>query len=174
MKNRNFSLALNLGALVLGMVMLSYASVPLYRLFCEATGYGGTTRSGTYTVGKTFDRTIAIKFNADIDPALPWTFVPGEKLHKAKVGEQALTYFVAHNKSDKPVTGRAVYNVVPHKAGQYFVKMECFCFTEQTLEAGQKVDMPVSFYIDPAIMDDHELDNLNTITLSYTFFLNKE
>lgn len=171
---RNLSLALNLAALAVGMVMLAYASVPLYRLFCQVTGYGGTTREGVYHQQKIFDRQINITFNADTDPNLPWKFAPGEKLRKVRVGEQALTYFTAENSSSQPVTGRAVYNVVPHKAGQYFVKIACFCFNEQTLSAHQKVNMPVSFYIDPAIMDDHELDDVHTITLSYTFFLNKQ
>ena len=172
--SKNFRLAANLAALVLGMLMLAYASVPLYRLFCEVTGYGGTTMTGQYAAAKVLDRTLTIAFNADTDPNLPWAFAPGEKSHTVKIGEQGLTHYVAHNRSNETVTGRAVYNVVPHKAGQYFVKMECFCFTEQTLAAGQKVDMPVSFYIDPAFAGDPDLKGVNTITLSYTFFLNKE
>jgi cytochrome c oxidase assembly protein subunit 11 len=174
MKNKNLSLAINLLAIVLGMILLVVASVPLYRMFCQVTGYGGTTRQAAAYHGKIFDRIITIRFNADVDPQLPWTFKPGETEHKVKVGEQALTYYVAHNQDTSAVTGRAVYNVVPHKAGQYFAKIECFCFTEQTLAAGQKVNMPVSFYIDPAIMDDPEMKNIDTITLSYTFFINKE
>jgi len=174
MKNRNLSFAFNLGALVVGMVMLAYASVPLYRLFCQVTGYGGTTQQAAHTTGEVFDRTMTITFNADHDQSLPWSFKPGENKNVVKVGEQGLTYYIAENNSDKPVTGMATYNVVPHKAGQYFVKIACFCFEKQTLGARQKVDMPVSFYIDPAIMDDPDLKHVNTITLSYTFFLNKE
>jgi len=170
----NFSLVLNLLALVAGMVMLAYASVPLYRMFCEVTGYGGTTRQGKYVQGKVLDKTITVTFNADTDPNLPWQFRPGEKSRKVRIGEQGLTYFVAHNKSNAPVTGRAIYNVVPHLAGQYFVKVACFCFSEQTLQPGQEVNMPVSFYIDPAIVNDPDLKDVHTITLSYTFFLNKQ
>jgi cytochrome c oxidase assembly protein subunit 11 len=170
---RNIRLAINLLALAAGMAMLAYASVPLYRLFCQMTGYGGTTQEGKASTGKIFSRTITVAFNADTDPALPWQFSPGEHTHKVKVGEQALTHFTAHNLSNAPVTGRAVYNVVPFKAGPYFVKIECFCFKEQTLKPGEKVSMPVSFYIDPAIMDDPEMNDVKTITLSYTFFVNK-
>lgn len=171
MSNRSW--VLNLLALIAGMVMLAYASVPLYRLFCQMTGYGGTTRAGVYHGEKILDRTITLEFNADTDPALPWDFKPGELKRTVKIGEQGLTFFTAHNRSNRAITGRAVYNVVPHLAGQYFVKIACFCFSEQTLQAGQSVHMPVSFYIDPAIADDPDLKNLHTITLSYTFFLNK-
>lgn len=170
----NRSLVLNLLALVVGMTLLAYASVPLYRLFCEATGYGGTPRQGVYAQGQVLDKTITVAFNADTDPNLPWQFRPGEAKRTLRIGEQGLTYFVAHNKSNQPITGRAVYNVVPHLAGQYFVKIACFCFTEQTLQPGEEVNMPVSFYVDPAIARDPDLKNLHTITLSYTFFLNKQ
>lgn len=168
--NRNTKMALNLFALAAGMLMLAYASVPLYRLFCTLTGYGGTTREAISAPKTIYNRVINIEFNADIDPNLNWQFAAGERSHKVKVGERTLTYFVAHNREDYSVTGRAVYNVVPFKAGAYFNKIECFCFTEQTLEAGQKVDMPVSFFIDPAILDDPDMNDVKTITLSYTFF----
>lgn len=168
--NKNKKMALNLSAIAAGMLMLSYASVPLYRLFCDLTGYGGTTRKSVAAPKTVSDRVINIEFNADIDPQLNWKFSPGEVSHKVKIGERALTYFVAHNQADYSVTGRAVYNVVPFKAGAYFSKIECFCFTEQTLEAGQKVNMPVSFFVDPTILDDPEMKNVKTITLSYTFF----
>lgn len=167
-------MALNLFALAAGMVMLAYASVPLYRLFCEITGYGGTTKQASIAPQNISNRTINIEFNTDIDPALNWEFKAGERSHKVKIGEQALTYFVAHNRENYAVTGRAVYNVVPFKAGAYFSKIECFCFTEQTLAAGQKVDMPVSFFIDPAMLNDPDMDDVKTITLSYTFFSAKK
>ena len=169
-RNKNTSLALNLGALVVGMTMLAYASVPLYKMFCQVTGYGGTTQTASHAPDRVIDRSITVDFNADTDPYLHWEFAPGEKKHNVKVGEQALTFYVAHNLEKRAVTGRAVYNVVPHKAGAYFVKVDCFCFKEQMLKAGQKVHMPVSFYIDPAIMDDPEMKDVKTITLSYTFF----
>lgn len=168
MKNKN--LAVNLLALAAGMLMLAYASVPLYRLFCEMTGYGGTTRQAVHAPGKVINRTLTITFNADTDPNLLWEFRPGEKKIKAKVGQQMITHYIARNLTDKPITGRAVYNVVPFAAGPYFAKIECFCFEEQTLAPGERVTMPVVFYIDPAIMNDPEMNDLKTITLSYTFF----
>ena len=174
MPDKNAAFALNLLAMAAGMLMLAYASVPLYRLFCQVTGYGGTTMQGQHQNVTVLARNMTIRFNADIDPNLPWQFAPGEKERTLKIGEQGLTYFVAKNESDKPVTGRAVYNVVPHTAGQYFVKIQCFCFDEQTLQPGEEVNMPISFYIDPRLADDTDLDDVETITLSYTFFLNKE
>lgn len=168
--NKNTKMALNLLAMATGMLMLAYASVPLYRLFCEITGYGGTTRQATVAPKTISDRTITIEFNADIDPNLNWEFKPGERSHKVKIGEQALTYYVAHNRENQAIKGHAVYNVLPFKAGVYFNKIECFCFTEQTLAAGQKVDMPVSFFIDPAMLNDPDMADVKTITLSYTFF----
>lgn len=172
--NKNASLALNLAALVAGMLMLAYASVPLYRLFCQMTGYGGTTQEAKQTTGRVFSREMTIDFNADTDPALPWKFVPGEHSVRIKVGQQAITHYIAENKTGKPVTGRAVYNVVPFAAGQYFTKIECFCFSEQTLAPKQRVTMPVVFYLDPAIMNDPDLKDVKTITLSYTFFAVKK
>jgi cytochrome c oxidase assembly protein subunit 11 len=170
------TLVINTLALALGMFLLAYASVPLYRLFCQVTGYGGTTQRAQASELPTqvFDRKISVRFNADTDPKLPWSFHPGEHDRTVKVGEHGLTYYVAENRTAKPITGMATYNVVPHEAGQYFVKISCFCFEEQTLAANQKVDMPVSFFIDPAIMNDPALKDVNTITLSYTFFMNKE
>ncbi len=166
----NLSLALNLAALVAGMVMLAYASVPLYRLFCQVTGYGGTTQEAKHAPGQISQRQITVDFNADTDPALPWKFRPGERSIRVRVGEQSMTHYVAENLSDQPVKGHAVYNVVPFSAGSYFVKIECFCFKEQTLAPHAKVDMPVVFYIDPAILADPDMNDVKTITLSYTFF----
>lgn len=170
MPSKNTSIALNLLALSAGMLMLAYASVPLYKLFCAVTGYGGTTKQGTYSNITSAHKPMTVSFNADIDPALPWIFKPGEHEKKITIGEQSFTHYVAENLTDNPITGRAVYNVVPFAAGQYFVKVECFCFTEQTLAAKTRVDMPILFYIDPKILDDPDLKNIQTITLSYTFF----
>ena len=167
---KNLSLALNLLMIVVGMLALSYASVPIYRLFCKVTGYGGTTQESVKGPDTIFDRTLTIRFNADTDPNLPWNFKQGESEVTVKVGEQKLTHYTAENRSNKALTGRAIYNVIPFSAGSYFVKMECFCFKEQTLQPHQKVNMPVVFYIDPAIMKDPEMKNVTTITLSYTFF----
>lgn len=166
----NRTLALNLAALAIGMLMLAYASVPLYRLFCEMTGFGGATKQGTLGAVKPIDREITITFNADIDQNLPWEFRPLQKSMKVRIGEQSLAFYEAKNLSDQPITGHAVYNVTPFKSGPYFVKIACFCFQEQRLEPGQHVNMPISFYIDPAIADDKNLAELKTITLSYTFF----
>lgn len=169
-RDKNTRLAINLAVAAAGMLMLAYASVPLYRLFCQMTGYNGTTQQAAHAPGRVVNRTITVDFNADHDAGLPWAFTPGEKSHRVKVGEQALTYFTAKNLSNAPVTGHATYNVLPFKAGSYFVKIACFCFKEQTLAAGQEIQMPVSFFIDPSIMDDPEMADVQTITLSYTFF----
>ena len=166
----NRRLGLSMLAIALGMVMLAYASVPLYRLFCQVTGYGGTTQENTHLPGKVLVRRITVRFNADIDPTLPWKFRPNQNEVTVQVGQQNLVSYHAENEADLPLTGRAVYNVTPHKAGAYFDKIACFCFKEQTLAAHQKVQMPVSFFIDPSIQDDPEMQDVDTITLSYTFF----
>ncbi|MEZ5692184.1 MAG: cytochrome c oxidase assembly protein [Rickettsiales bacterium] len=172
--NKNTKIAGSLVMLVAGMTMLSFAAVPLYRIFCSVTGYGGTTKEATKLPDKVYDRVIKIEFNADIDQKLNWRFKPGERFHNVRVGEQALTFFVAQNLENTSSKGRAIYNVVPFKAGSYFNKIECFCFSEQTLEPNQKVNMPVSFFIDPEILNDPDMDDVNTITLSYSFFPAKD
>jgi len=169
-KKSNASFALNLVLVVLGMLALTAASVPLYRLFCAATGYGGTTQTGKSPAVQAIDREVTISFNTDIDPTLPWEFKPPLHPMHLKIGQQVLTHFMAHNNSDHPITGRAVYNVTPFSAGAYFVKLECFCFKEQTLKPGETVDMPVMFYVDPAMAKDPDMKDIKTITLSYTFF----
>ncbi len=174
---RNRNLSMGLLASVLGMLLLSYAAVPLYRMFCQVTGFGGTTREASVNSvvnsvesRPIFARKIKIHFNSDIDPKLPWHFSPTQANLSVQVGAQNLVFYEAQNLSDKAVSGHATFNVTPHKVGQYFVKTECFCFKEQILKAHEKVQMPVSFYIDPAIMDDKQLDDVENITLSYTFF----
>ncbi len=168
--NKNTKMAMNLLAVAVGMLMLAYASVPLYRLFCAVTGYGGTTQRGGELPKEISQRTIKIEFNADIDSGLNWDFAAGEQAKTVHIGEQSLTHYVAHNRENHAVTGRSIYNVLPFKAGKYFHKIQCFCFDEQTLAAGQKVNMPVSFFIDPAMLNDPEMQNVKIITLSYTFF----
>ena len=163
-------LVANLLALTLGMFALAYASVPLYRLFCDVTGYGGTTRKGTAPVAVATDRMLNIQFNADTDPGLAWHFAPLQKSMQVRIGESSLAHYEAKNLTQNPISGHATYNVLPYQAGRYFVKVACFCFTEQTLPGRKRVDMPVSFYIDPAILQDPELADVKTITLSYTFF----
>lgn len=167
---RHALVAISLTAVVAAMAGLSFAAVPLYRLFCQVTGYGGTTQEVKAAPGKVGDRVIAIEFNADVSPALPWRFRPVQRRVSPAVGERALVYYRAENLSDKALTGTATFNVTPHKAGVYFDKIECFCFTEQHLGAGESADLPVSFFIDPKIVGDPNLDDVNTITLSYTFF----
>lgn len=168
--NKNLSFALNLAAVAVGMVLLAYASVPLYRIFCQVTGYGGTPRQAETAPGRTSNRTVTVEFNADTDPGLAWEFKPGQRAMPARVGERSLAFYTARNLTKSPVTGRATYNVLPLKAGSYFVKIECFCFSEQTLQGGQEAHMPVSFYIDPGIENDPDMRDVKTITLSYTFF----
>ena len=169
-QSKNKRLAMNMLLVALGMLMLSYASVPLYRLFCQVTGFGGTTVQAVQSPDQVMDRVITIRFNADNDPNLPWQFEAGQVSVDVKVGQEILSFYTAENISDQPTTGHATYNVVPHKAGPYFAKVECFCFENQTLEPGQKVHMPISFFVDPLIMEDPELDDVDVITLSYTFF----
>lgn len=167
---KNTNLAINLLLLACGMLGLAYASVPLYRIFCDITGYGGTTQTAQSAPVQATQTPITVTFNADINEDLPWTFKPGAKKLTALIGEQILTHYTAENLTDQPITGRAIYNVTPFAAGAYFNKIECFCFTEQTLKPREKVDMPILFYIDPEILNDPDMKNISTITLSYTFF----
>jgi cytochrome c oxidase assembly protein subunit 11 len=161
--------------LLAGMIALVAASFPLYNLFCSITGYGGTTRrveaseldQSTHALGSWKMR---VEFNADTDPSIPWEFKPAQRSVSVKTGENSLAFYTAKNKAEEAVTGMAVYNVTPHQAGKYFHKIQCFCFDRQTLQAGEEVNMPVTFYIDPAIEEDPDLQNIRTITLSYTFF----
>lgn len=166
----NTSIVLALVLVVCGMAGLSFASVPLYRLFCQVTGYGGTTQVATAAPETTSDRRITVRFNTDVSPKLAWRFEPPKHPVTLRVGEQGLAIFRAVNLSDRPMTGSATFNVTPLKAGLYFDKTQCFCFDEQRLEPGQTAEMGVSFFIDPAILEDRNLDDVTTVTLSYTFF----
>lgn len=159
------------------MIGSAYAAVPLYRLFCQVTGYNGTVSRadasalpGAADVQALGGRTISVRFDATTGAGLPWRFKPKQVTREIKIGEKALAYYTAVNTSGKAVTGRATYNVSPDTAGQYFRKIECFCFTEQTLAAGQSVDMPVIYYIDPEILNDPSANRISEITLSYTFY----
>lgn len=167
---KNRRTALTALAVVVGMVGLSYASVPLYRAFCQITGWGGTTKRAEAPAARVLDRKITIRFDATIGQGLPWTFEPEQVSQTLHVGETGLAFYAAKNLTDKPITGRATFNVQPAKAGRYFMKVECFCFTEQTLKPGEAVSMPVTYFIDPSIADEENLDDVQTITLSYTFF----
>ncbi len=167
--SRNAVLALMLFGVAFGMVGLAYAAVPLYDLFCRITGYGGTTQVADGPSATTIERDIVIRFDANVH-GLPWTFRPAVPDMRLKVGETGMVVFVAENTSGTPTAGTATFNVTPPAAGAYFNKIACFCFTEQALAPGERVEMPVQFFVDPAIADDRDLDMVRTITLSYTFF----
>jgi cytochrome c oxidase assembly protein subunit 11 len=167
---RHGAVALTLVGLVAAMTGLAFAAVPLYRMFCEATGYGGVPQRAERAPEQGLDRSVRIRFDANVDRALPWSFAPVERLIEVKIGETALAFFKASNRSDAPVTGSAIFNVVPERAARYFNKIECFCFKEQTLAAGASMEMPVTFFIDPKIVDDGDTKNISEITLSYTFY----
>jgi len=174
-RNANRRTALALGGVAAGMVGASFAAVPLYRLFCQLTGYGGTTqraeRAPAAVPGEAGARIITVRFDANVSGnGLPWDFVPAERAMQVRVGEEHLAFYRATNRARVATSGQATFNVTPFKAGPYFSKIACFCFAEQTLGPGQSVDMPVSFFIDPAIAGDPGLADVDTITLSYTFF----
>ncbi len=168
--SKNTRLAMMCLGLVVGMIGLAYASVPLYDLFCRVTGYGGTTSVSEQVSQTTIDRQMAVRFDASLNAGMPWEFEPEVPQQRVQVGEQVLAFYRAHNPTSRPIVGTATFNVTPFEAGPYFVKVDCFCFQEQVLMPGESVTMPVSYYIDPAIADDPYLDELKTITLSYTFF----
>ena len=156
--------------LITGMGVLSYASVPLYKLFCQVTGYGGTTQQAISPSSQILERKIKIRFDANTKPTLDWDFQPAQTSMNILVGQNALAFYKAENTGKDPVVGTATFNVTPEKAGVYFNKIDCFCFVEQLLAPQEAVDMPVSFFIDPDIVNDPNLDDVTTITLSYTFF----
>ena len=165
------------GTLVIaGMLGLTAASVPLYNLFCRVTGYGGTTQRAEADVAGpgVVDHVIEVSFNADVAPDLPWTFRPMQRKVSVRLGENRLAFFEAVNNSDRPIVGRAVYNVTPHKTGYYFNKVHCFCFDEQVLQPGERVEMPVSFFVDPEMLEDADARDVRQLTLSYTFFIDEE
>jgi cytochrome c oxidase assembly protein subunit 11 len=167
---RNFRTLAILGVFVAGMGGLAYASVPLYEIFCRVTGYGGTTQVAPDQSNTVIDRVMTVRFDSNVNPALGWAFQPARNSMDLKVGENALAFYRAENQGDETIVGTATFNVTPDKAGLYFNKVDCFCFTEQVLKPGQTVDMPVTFFIDPTIAEDPNLEDVTTITLSYTFF----
>lgn len=152
------------------MLGLAFAAVPLYRIFCQMTGYAGTTQRATQASATVLERTVTVRFDATVAPNLQWTFAPVQREVKVKFGETSLAFYRATNLSTKPVVGTASFNVTPDQVGVYFNKLECFCFTEQRLEPGESVDMPVSFFVDPAMVTDKDAAHIGQITLSYTFF----
>lgn len=170
MKEKKNSTLIILLSLAFGMLALTFASSALFRLFCEKTGHGGTTQVARKMPTRVEDRVITVRFNADTQRNLSWEFKPLQKQITVKAGEVGLAYYHGKNKSQAHTVGMATYNVTPHKAGIYFNKVECFCFLEQHLEAGQETDFPVQFFIDPDIVKDPAMNDVDTITLSYTFF----
>ena len=163
-------MAFALTGLVAAMLGLSFAAVPLYRLFCQVTGYGGTTQRADRGADTVLERTMTVRFDGNVAQGVPWRFRPVQNQISVRIGETALAHYEAVNLASRAVSGTAVFNVTPEIVGSYFNKIECFCFTEQTLEAGQRADMPVTFFIDPAIADDPDARSVREVTLSYTFF----
>ena len=162
--------AAQMASIVVVMLGLAYASVPFYSWFCRVTGFGGATNVAEVGSDVILDQTIKIRFDASVDRGMPWTFKPEVREMELRIGETGLAFYEAHNPLDVPVAGQATYNVTPYEAGGFFDKIECFCFTEQVLQPGETVMMPVSFFVDPAIVDDREGQYVHTITLSYTFY----
>lgn len=156
-------------SVVLTMGALAWASVPFYNWFCRVTGFGGTTAVAERGADRVLDREILIRFDASKDRDMPWEFRPLQTSMRIRIGETGLAFYEAYNPTDEPVAGQASYNVAPYAAGGYFTKIACFCFTEQVLAPGERVQMPVTFFVDPEIVDDPDARNLNHITLSYTF-----
>ncbi|WP_404386235.1 cytochrome c oxidase assembly protein [Caenispirillum salinarum] len=175
----NARLGLTLAGVAVGMVGLAFASVPLYEVFCQVTGYGGTPKivaqnESDAMAAAAAGREITIRFDGSVNRDLPWRFRPLQTAVTVPLGQDTLVAYQARNTSDEPIVGTATFNVTPSKAAQYFSKIECFCFTEQRLEPGESVDMPVTFYVDPAILEDEHARDVSTITLSYTFFEKKK
>lgn len=169
--NKNSRMGMTIAGVAVGMVGMAYAAVPLYDLFCKVTGYGGTTQQVDVGSDEVIDREIKVRFNASVHRDMPWNFKPVQISQKMHIGEQKLAYYEAYNPTDKTIIGTATYNVTPHKAGEYFAKIDCFCFTEQELKPGERISMPVVYFIDPLIDEDRNLDEVSEVTLSYTFFV---
>jgi cytochrome c oxidase assembly protein subunit 11 len=167
---RHRAVAVWCAVLVAAMVGAAYASVPLYRLFCQVTGFDGTPRIATRPSDTVLDKTITIRFDANVAPGLPWRFEPAQTTTKVRIGENALAFYRATNTSDRPIWGMATFNVLPEQVAPFFNKLQCFCFTEQLLQPGESVEMPVSFFVDPQITGDKDAHAVTHVTLSYTFY----
>lgn len=155
---------------VLFMGGMAWASVPLYDWFCRVTGYGGATSTATADSDEILDRTIKVRFDGSLERDMPWEFKPMQREVELRIGETGLVFYEAYNPTDEPVAGTASYNVAPFDAGGFFTKIDCFCFEQQVLDPGERVEMPVTFYVDPDIVDDRDAKHIHTITLSYTFY----
>ncbi len=154
----------------LGMLGMAYAAVPLYDLFCRVTGFGGRPMERTEAASEVLDRTITVRFDASTARDMPWEFKPVATTQEIRIGETGLAFYEAHNPTDRPITGTASFNVAPFSMGGYFVKIDCFCFTEQVLEPGETMLMPVTYYVDPEMIEDEETVGVTKVTLSYTFY----
>ena len=182
LQRSNTRVALMAAGFALAMLALGFASVPLYRLFCQVTGFGGTTMRATESDAAIAERlaasagggTISVRFDASQDRGLPWRFVPAQNTQQVAIGQRQMAFYTARNNSDRAVTGRATFNVEPARAGPHFNKIQCFCFTEQTLQPGEEVRMPVLYYVDPKAKDDPAMKDVEQITLSYTFHRAKD
>jgi cytochrome c oxidase assembly protein subunit 11 len=168
--SRPAKIAIAAACVPLAMFGAAYASVPLYELFCQVTGYGGTTQIATKAADSISERTVKVRFDSNLAPGVPWTFTPEKPEVTLRLGENGLAFYRVVNRSDAPVTAVATYNVTPHKAGPYFQKLECFCFQDRTLAPGESMDLPVIFYVDPRLGTDEDVRDVTEITLSYTFF----
>lgn len=175
--DKNTRSALMAGIFALSMLGVGYAAVPLYEIFCQVTGYGGTTQRVDAVEAATVQATtkpMSIRFDSNVNSALPWSFKPEQATDRVTIGARDMAIYIAKNESSHPVVGTATFNVTPVLAGKYFHKVQCFCFTEQLLKPGQQVRMPVLYYVDPAILADPETKDINEITLSYTFYRSKD
>lgn len=170
---RNARIALLCGAIFAGMVGAAYASVPLYKAFCQLTGFDGTVRKAEAAPDHVLDRKLTIRFDANVRD-LPWSFAPNQVSQEVKIGDTGLAFYKVTNNGRTPLTGRASYNVIPESAGLYFQKLECFCFTDQTIQPGQTVEFPVVYFVDPRFAEDFETRGAQEVTLSYTFFPSSE
>lgn len=166
----NKRVVLRLLGVVVVMGALAWVAVPFYTWFCQVTGFAGTTQVATQESERVLDRTVQVRFDANVMPDLGWTFRPMQTEMTVRLGETGLAYYEAVNNTDQPITGRATYNVAPSDAGYYFEKIECFCFTEQTLAPGERIEMPLTFFVNPDMVDDRDAGHIRDITLSYTFF----
>lgn len=176
-QDRNLRTALIAAAGALAMLGLGFASVPLYRWFCQVTGFGGTTQKASLEQAsaiKVTGRMISIRFDANVEAGMPWKFAPSQVTQDLPIGGRKMAFYRAENLSSKPITGVASFNVEPEQAGIYFHKVQCFCFNQQTLKPGQAIDMPVIYYVDPAILKDPEVKDIEQITLSYTFHISAD
>jgi cytochrome c oxidase assembly protein subunit 11 len=167
---RHRAIALWCAVLVVAMVGASYAAVPLYRMFCEATGFDGTPRRAERAPDQVLDKTVVVRFDGNVAPDLPWEFAPVETTMTVKLGENLMAYYRATNTSDRPIKATAAYNISPGIAASYFNKIDCFCFTEQVLQPGESAELPLNFFIDPKIAEDRDARSVTHITVSYTFY----